>query len=139
MATAVGAGAPVGCAEVTRGDESFRKEGVLFQLIGEDDPIDLDELNELFGKVAFPRRPHGKLMTAIRNSHTVLVATAANKSRWAKKGQIIGFASDALDDASSRLDGIDQIDGFAGEYDDGIRIASLLSPPINRPLACQIG
>ena len=50
--------------------------------------IDLDDLNNLFSKVKFPRRPHDKLVTALTNSHTVITARAARRSRWAKKGQV---------------------------------------------------
>ena len=50
--------------------------------------INLDDLNNLFQKVKFPRRPHDKLITALSNSHTVITARAARKSRWAKKGQV---------------------------------------------------
>ena len=92
----VDAGAVNGRVEVTRSDELFKRDGVQFCVVADNDEINLDELNDLFAKVNFPRRPHDKLTTAIRNSYSVLCATAANKSRWAKKGQVRVMACQQL-------------------------------------------
>eukprot|EP00240_Pyramimonas_obovata_P012264 CAMPEP_0118928982 /NCGR_PEP_ID=MMETSP1169-20130426/6112_1 /TAXON_ID=36882 /ORGANISM="Pyramimonas obovata, Strain CCMP722" /LENGTH=128 /DNA_ID=CAMNT_0006871095 /DNA_START=353 /DNA_END=739 /DNA_ORIENTATION=+ len=52
----------------------------------------MEELNDLFALVGFPRRDENKLALALRNTHTIFWIRAMRKSRWAKAGQLLGFA-----------------------------------------------
>lgn len=54
--------------------------------------IDIKQLNNLFHLVKFPLRDEAKLRIALERTHTTLWIRSTKQSRWAQKGQILGFA-----------------------------------------------
>lgn len=75
---------------ITRADEDFEKDGIQFVWGTKD--LCIDELNDLFQRVGFPRRDPGRLAAALVNTHRLIWVRAARKSRMAKEGQLLGFA-----------------------------------------------
>ena len=63
--------------------------------------LGIDELNDLFEKVGFPRRDPGRLASALANTHRSIWVRAVRKSRLAKEGQLIGFGRATSDGALS--------------------------------------
>lgn len=49
--------------------------------------------------MGFPRREPGKLQTALENTHAVLWVRATKQTRWARRGQLLGFARATSDRA----------------------------------------
>lgn len=84
---------------ITKPDEEFEREGIQF-VWGTAD-ICIDELNDLFQRVGFPRRDPGRLAVALVNTHRSIWIRAARKSRMAKEGQLLGFARATSDGALS--------------------------------------
>ena len=84
---------------ISKSDEEFLEEGLEF-VWGTGD-LGIDELNNLFEKVGFPRRDPGRLALALANTHTSLWARSTRKTRLAKEGQLIGFARATSDGALS--------------------------------------
>ena len=81
----------------TKSDAAFAADGVI---IGSGPSgVSLDDLNDLFSRVGFPRRDPVRLAAALRHSHAVVWATAARGSRWAKEGQLLAFARATSDGA----------------------------------------
>ncbi|CAG9464695.1 unnamed protein product [Pedinophyceae sp. YPF-701] len=83
--------------EITRSDASFLEDGVEFCY--EDKGLCLDDLNNLFEAVGFPRREILRLQTAMHHTHRVVWARSVKKSRFAHKGQCLGFARATSDGA----------------------------------------
>jgi GNAT superfamily N-acetyltransferase len=85
---------------ISKSDAVFLEElGVEF-VWGTSD-LSVDELNDLFEKVGFPRRDPGRLATALVNTHRSIWVRAARKSRLAKQGQLLGFGRATSDGALS--------------------------------------
>lgn len=76
--------------QITKSDEAFQEEGIEF--VWGIEGIVLDELNDLFQKVGFPRRDLAKLGLALANTYSTIWVRASRKSRLAKEGQLLGFA-----------------------------------------------
>lgn len=75
---------------ITKSDEDFAEEGLEF--VWGLNGIVLDELNDLFQRVGFPRRDLSRLGIALENTYAMIWVRAARKSRLAKEGQLLGFA-----------------------------------------------
>ncbi len=78
----------------SRPDEYFAEMGLRFDF---DDDVasssrDFEELNRLFVSVGFSARAHEKLEKAVDNSYASLWVTTTRNSRFAKEGQVVGFA-----------------------------------------------
>lgn len=84
---------------ITKSDQSFLEDGVSF--VWGTQELGIDELNDLFLKVNFPRRDPVKLAKALENTHRSIWIKAARKSRLAKEGQLLGFARATSDGALS--------------------------------------
>jgi len=84
---------------ISKADSTFLEEGVEF--VWGTEALGIDELNDLFQRVGFPRRDPGKLALALSNTHRTLWIRAARKSRMAKEGQLLGFARATSDGALS--------------------------------------
>lgn len=85
---------------ITKSDqEFFEANGVEF-VWGTSD-LGIDELNDLFEKVGFPRRDPGRLASALANTHRSIWVRAVKKTRLAKEGQLIGFGRATSDGALS--------------------------------------
>lgn len=82
---------------VTRSATTFVDNNV--EYLSSIDGIDLQELNDLFNKVGFPKRDLLDLQTALDNTHLVHWVRATKSSRWARDGQLIGFARATSDRA----------------------------------------
>ena len=63
--------------------------------------LGIDELNNLFSQVGFPRRDPARLAAALQNTHRSLWVRAARKSRLAKEGQLLAFGRATSDGALS--------------------------------------
>lgn len=50
-------------------------------------------------QVGFPRRSQKKLQLALQNTHMVLWVRATKQTRWARRGQLLGFARATSDHA----------------------------------------
>lgn len=50
-------------------------------------------------QVGFPRRSPEKLQLALTNTHVVLWVRATKQTRWARRGQLLGFARATSDHA----------------------------------------
>ena len=50
-------------------------------------------------QVGFPRRKPEKLQLALQNTHVVLWVRATKQTRWARRGQLLGFARATSDHA----------------------------------------
>lgn len=83
------------CPKISTVDKHFlEKLGVNFRW-GLRDDANLDELNDLFNSVGFPRRDTTRLRRALVNSRLliwIVVANKKNKSSGVFVGQVIGFA-----------------------------------------------
>ncbi|GMH39676.1 hypothetical protein BSKO_07574 [Bryopsis sp. KO-2023] len=75
---------------LSKTDQGFTEDGVEF--VEGHQEINVDELNDLFEKVGFPRRDPAKLCTAMENTHCVFWIRSTKTTRWAKAGQLLGFA-----------------------------------------------
>jgi aralkylamine N-acetyltransferase len=75
---------------LTRSDAAFQADGLEF--VWGSDGLDLGDLNDLFEKVGFPRRDPARLGAALRHSHAVVWVRATKGGRWARAGQLLGFA-----------------------------------------------
>lgn len=84
---------------ITKSDDSFLNDGLEF--VWGTQGLVIDELNDLFQRVGFPRRDPGKLALALGNTHTTIWVRAARKSRLAKEGQLLGFARATSDGSLS--------------------------------------
>ncbi|KAK9812849.1 hypothetical protein WJX72_004691 [[Myrmecia] bisecta] len=84
---------------ISKTDEQFASDNVQF-VEGYAD-INLAELNDLFEKVGFPRRDPAKLLLALEHTHSVMWIQCTKSSRWAKLGQMLGFARATSDGALS--------------------------------------
>ena len=84
---------------ISKADDAFLEEGIEF--VWGTDGLGIEELNNLFEKVGFPRRDPSRLSVALVNTHTCLWVRAARKSRLAKEGQLLGFARATSDGALS--------------------------------------
>ena len=78
----------------SRPDEYFAEMGLRFDF---DDDVasssrDFEDLNRLFVSVGFSARAHEKLEKAVDNSYASLWVTTTRSSRFAKEGQVVGFA-----------------------------------------------
>jgi len=74
-------------------DESFEEGlGVEFRSEYVDGALDMEELNNLFVQVGFPRREEAKLAVALQNTYAMVWIRTTRKSRSAKIGQLLGFA-----------------------------------------------
>ncbi|CAD7695420.1 unnamed protein product [Ostreobium quekettii] len=82
---------------LTKTDEQFAEQGIVFMEGHEG--VNLEELNDLFEQVGFPRRDPDKLKLALEKTHTVIWIRHAKKSRWAKLNQLLGFGR-AMSDGS---------------------------------------
>eukprot|EP00887_Chlorella_sp_A99_P001673 scaffold8.g1673.t1 len=80
-------------------DADFAARGLEFVWGGGE--VDMEELNDLFVRVNFPRRDPGKLAIALSNTYRTVWIRAAKKSRMAKQGQLLGFARATSDGALS--------------------------------------
>ena len=52
-------------------------------------------------QVGFPRRDLGKLKTAMDNTHAIIWVRSNKGTRWARLGQLLGFARATSDKALS--------------------------------------
>jgi GNAT superfamily N-acetyltransferase len=85
---------------ISKSDAEFLDElGIEFVWTTED--LGIDELNNLFSQVGFPRRDPTRLEAALRNTHRSLWVRAARKSRLAKEGQLLAFGRATSDGALS--------------------------------------
>jgi len=83
---------------ITRSDDGFiEKHNIEFVTTSKG--IDLQELNDLFEKVGFPSRDLISLQIALDNTHLVHWARCTKTTRWAREGQLIGFARATSDRA----------------------------------------
>lgn len=84
---------------ISRTDADFLAVGVEFL----DDPsgLKIGELNELFEKVGFPRRDPERLKVALANTHKLIWIRAIKQSRFARMGQLLGFARATSDGSIS--------------------------------------
>jgi GNAT superfamily N-acetyltransferase len=82
---------------LTRSDAAFAADGLEF--VWGPDGLDLGDLNDLFEKVGFPRRDPARLGAALAHSHAVLWVRATKGGRWARAGQLLGFARTTSDGA----------------------------------------
>lgn len=85
---------------ISKSDAEFLDEmGIEFVWTTEE--LGIDELNNLFSQVGFPRRDPTRLAAALRNTHRSLWVRAARKSRLAKEGQLLAFGRATSDGALS--------------------------------------
>lgn len=79
---------------ISRPDAYFADMGVRFDFDErvESSSRDFEALNQLFVSVGFSARAREKLEKAVDNSHVALWATTTRDSRFARKGQVVGFA-----------------------------------------------
>ena len=82
---------------LTRSDAAFAADGLEF--VWGSDGLDLADLNDLFEKVGFPRREPARLGAALAHSHRVLWVRCTKGTRWARAGQLLGFARTTSDGA----------------------------------------
>jgi GNAT superfamily N-acetyltransferase len=75
---------------ISKADEEFGALGIEF--VATLDGIKVLELNELFEKVGFPRRDPERLKLALANTHRLVWVRATRASRYARLGQLLGFA-----------------------------------------------
>eukprot|EP00877_Chromochloris_zofingiensis_P006775 jgi/Chrzof1/2350/Cz11g11270.t1 len=75
---------------ISKTDEDFQKLGVEFVEVKEG--IKVTELNELFEKVGFPRRDPERLKVALENTYKLMWVRSIKQSRFARLGQLLGFA-----------------------------------------------
>lgn len=85
--------------DITKSDDSFAVDGIEF--IWGTDTLNIEELNDLFQRVGFPRRDPERLAAALLNTHRSVWIRATRKSRMAREGQLIGFARATSDGALS--------------------------------------
>eukprot|EP00884_Botryococcus_braunii_P007634 jgi/Botrbrau1/16872/Bobra.150_2s0091.1 len=83
--------------QISKSDEEFREQKVEFVFGSEG--IDLMELNDLFERVGFPTRDLDRLEVALQHTHCVVWIRATAGSRYARKGQLLGFARATSDKA----------------------------------------
>lgn len=85
---------------ISKSDEDFLDQlGIEF--VWTTDELGVDELNNLFSQVGFPRRDPTRLAAALQNTHRSLWVRAARKSRLAKEGQLLAFGRATSDGALS--------------------------------------
>eukprot|EP00891_Asterochloris_glomerata_P007155 jgi/Astpho2/7155/Aster-01479 len=85
--------------KLSKSDAAFQTEGCDFVWGGSD--LSIEELNKLFVRVGFPKRDPQKLSEALIHTHTILWIRSNRRSRWAKLGQLLGFARATSDGALS--------------------------------------
>ncbi|KAK9868249.1 hypothetical protein WJX84_010032 [Apatococcus fuscideae] len=76
--------------QLSKADQAWMDEGLEFVYTREG--VSISELNDLFQKVGFPVRDPEKLATALEHSSVVLWIRCSKGSRWARLGQMLGFA-----------------------------------------------
>lgn len=76
---------------ITRSDAHFLKEDGLEFRTGSGG-LTVEELVELFKKVGFPQRNFEQLARALYGSQQIVWIRHARRTRWAKEGQLLGFA-----------------------------------------------
>ncbi|KAL6771857.1 hypothetical protein ACKKBG_A28045 [Auxenochlorella protothecoides x Auxenochlorella symbiontica] len=81
---------------LTKSDEHFAELGLAFEWSL---APNLDELNDLFQRVGFPRRDKAKFAEALSNTHCTVWVRATRKSRMAREGQLLAFARATSDKA----------------------------------------
>lgn len=84
---------------LTKQDEVFEAAGC--QFVWGMEGLTVEDLNALFRNVGFPQRDPTRLQLALDNSHSVLWIRSVKRSRWAKQGQLLGFARATSDGALS--------------------------------------
>ncbi|KAK9795520.1 hypothetical protein WJX73_005810 [Symbiochloris irregularis] len=84
---------------ITKPDEVFEKQGLEF--VYDTDQLAVEELIELFQKVGFPKRNAESLTKALDASHKLIWIRHAKQTRWARLGQLLGFARATSDKAVS--------------------------------------
>ncbi|KAK9861453.1 hypothetical protein WJX84_010103 [Apatococcus fuscideae] len=84
---------------LSKTDQAWMDEGLEFMYTREG--VSISELNDLFQKVGFPVRDPEKLATALEHSSVVLWIRCSKGSRWARMGQMLGFARAITDGALS--------------------------------------
>lgn len=79
---------------ISRPDAYFEDMGVRFDFDGcvKRESRDFEALNQLFVSVGFSARAREKLEKAVDNSHAAIWATTTRNSRFARAGQVVGFA-----------------------------------------------
>jgi len=83
---------------LSKSDEDFAQElGVQFMEGPED--LSIDELNDLFELVGFPRRAPQRLNLALQHTHRVLWIRCIRRSRLGRVGKLVGFARATSDGA----------------------------------------
>lgn len=85
---------------ISKSNEAFLEENGVEFVWGTSE-LGIDELNDLFEKVGFPRRDPGRLASALANTHRSIWVRAARKTRLAKQGTLIGFGRATSDGALS--------------------------------------
>lgn len=82
---------------LTRSDAAFLADGLEF--VWGTEGLNLEDLNDLFEKVGFPRRDPARLGAALAHSHCVLWVRSTKGGRWARAGQLLGFSRTTSDGA----------------------------------------
>lgn len=85
---------------ISKSDEDFLEDNGVEFVWGTAE-LGIDELNDLFEKVGFPRRDPSRLANALANTHRSIWVRAVKKTRVAKEGQLIGFGRATSDGALS--------------------------------------
>jgi len=77
--------------QLSKTDEEFAEEhGVQFvEGYGE---LDIDELNDLFELVGFPRRASQRLHLALQHTHRIIWIRCIRRTQLGRVGQLVGFA-----------------------------------------------
>jgi aralkylamine N-acetyltransferase len=83
--------------EITKSDADFAAMGVEF--VEGREGVRVEELNDLFERVGFPRRDPDRLALALEHTAALVWVRAARQSRLAKLGQLLGFARATSDGA----------------------------------------
>ncbi|KAL3140869.1 hypothetical protein ABBQ32_005406 [Trebouxia sp. C0010 RCD-2024] len=89
----------VSAPQLTKEDSAFEAENCQFVWGTQD--LTVSDLNALFQKVGFPQRDPNRLQLALDHSHSVLWIRSMKQSRWARQGQLLGFARATSDGALS--------------------------------------
>jgi len=86
--------------ELSKSDEDFAQElGV--QFVEGCEELSIDELNDLFELVGFPRRAPERLSLALQHTHRVLFIRCIRRSRQGRVGKLVGFARATSDGATT--------------------------------------
>jgi ribosomal protein S18 acetylase RimI-like enzyme len=82
---------------ITKSDAEFAAMGVEF--VDTREGVRVQELNDLFERVGFPRRDPERLALALEHTAALVWVRATRQSRVAKLGQLLGFARATSDGA----------------------------------------